>query len=215
MSFTVRFWTFSKKYNSTARPSNNNATTYNCIVKDGTGIIYPKIVLDLGRTSSPAAFNYCHIPDFNRYYFIREWAYDKGLWTATLECDVLATYKTEIGSSNLYILRAAGAYNGDIVDNLYPTKTDCAFHSDLIPVPYTTGCYILGLVSKLGAYGSLAYYVMDTANMARFVSALMDDVVLDQNGFTWNDASQALNYQLSTLFSMLSRRCGVHSTCPI
>ncbi len=192
MSFSVKFWNFDKKFNSTKRPS-GTGLEFNCILKDGSGIITPSIRLN---TPDPVDYNYCYIQHFNRYYYVREWFYDEGFWTANLECDVLATYKTVIGSSNLYILRAAGAYNGDIIDTLYPTKTNCDFHTDLLNVPYTTGCYILGLVSKLGAYGSIAYYVMDSANMARFVNALMDDVVLEQNGFSWNDASQALQLSL-------------------
>lgn len=196
MSFTVRFWTFSKKYNSTARPSNNNnATTYNCVVKDGTGIINPKIVLDLGRTASPAAFNYCQIPNFNRYYFIREWAYDKGMWTATLECDVLATYKTEIGNSNLYVLRASNAYNGDIVDNLYPCKTGADFDKTAITDPFEhagAGSYVVGVVSPRGMYGSITYYILDRTGLATLCNYLINDAVSLANNFSWSDATQAL-----------------------
>ena len=195
MSFTVRFWTFSKKYNSTKRPANNNATTYNCVVKDGTGIINPKIVLDLGRTSSPAAFNYCQIPNFNRYYFIREWAFDKGLWTGTLECDVLASYKSEIGSSSLYILRAAGAYNGNIVDNLYPCKTGGSFDKTSITDPFEhagAGSYIVGVVSPRGMYGSISYYILDRSGLATLCNYLINDAVSLANNFSWSDATQAL-----------------------
>lgn len=215
MSFTVRFWTFSKKYNSTKRPANSNATTYNCVVKDGTGIINPKIVLDLGRTADPAAFNYCQIPNFNRYYFIREWSFDKGMWTASLECDVLASYKTEIGSSNLYILRAAGAYDGNIVDNLYPCKTGSDFVQESITAPYiVAGTYIVGCVSRNGDYGSIKYYALTTSEIRTLCAYLVSDVITDTaNGFTISDASYALQnsivdpvqYIKSCVFIPLSR----------
>lgn len=196
MSFTVRFWTFSKKYNSTKHPSTSDATNYNCVIKDGSAIINPKIVLDLGRTSDPSAFNYCRIPAFNRYYWVREWSFDKGMWTASLECDVLASYKTEIGSSSLYILRAAGAYNGNIVDNLYPCKTGCDFVSDTLSYPYTSGCFVIGCVAKSAAYGSITYYVVDSANMKNLVQALMTDVITAANGFSASDASYALQQSI-------------------
>ena len=201
MGFTVTFYNFAKRNNSTKRPgSETTHTSYTCRVLNGTGIINPKIELDIGLTGNPQAFNYCYIPDFERYYFIREWNFDRGLWIGSLAVDALATYKTEIGGSNLYVLRAAGAYDGNVIDNFYPCKTNCSYHTDLLNVPYTTGCYVLGIVSKLGAYGSIAYYVMDSANMARFVQALMSDIVGEGsnplNGFSMNDASLALQTSL-------------------
>lgn len=196
MGFTVTFYNFAKRNNSTKRPDANvTQTSYSCRVLNGTGIINPKIELDIGLTANPQAFNYCYIPDFERYYFIREWYFDRGLWIGSLAVDVLATYKDEIGASNLYVLRAAGAYDGNVIDNYYPVKTNCEYHSDFLNVPYTTGCYILGVVSKLGAYGSIAYYVMDSANMSRFVQGLMD-TVSTANGFSLNDASMALQLSL-------------------
>lgn len=196
MSFTVRFWSFSKRYNSTKQPVTANATNFDCIVKDGSAIINPKIVLDLGRTTDPSQYNYCMIPAFNRYYWVREWSFDRGLWTATLEVDVLATYKTEIGASNLYILRAAAAYNGNIVDNLYPCKTGCDFTSQTLTYPYTSGCYVIGCISKYAAYGSITYYVVDSQNMKNLITALMTDVITAANGFSVSDASYALQQSI-------------------
>lgn len=200
MSFIVRFWKFSKKYNSTKRPAISDATEYNCVVKDGTGIINPKIVLDIGRTAEPADFNYCRILKFNRYYYVREWSFDKGLWTATLECDVLASYKDEIGASSLYILRAANAYNGNIVDTLYPTKVNCSYDRTSITTPYKPyydnygfqGCYVIGVVSNTGTYGSLKYYVLDEINMAKVCEYLINDAVSVANNFSTSDATMAL-----------------------
>lgn len=215
MSFIVRFWQFSKKYNSTKRPAISDATEYNCVVKDGTGIINPKIVLDIGRTAEPADFNYCRILKFNRYYYVREWSFDKGLWTATLECDVLASYKDEIGASSLYILRAANAYNGNIVDNLYPCKTGSSFVQESITTPYiSAGTYIVGCVSKRGDYGSIKYYALTTQEIRTLCSYLVSDVITDPaNNFSLSDASAALQnsivdpvqYIRSCVFIPLSR----------
>lgn len=200
MSFTVRFWSFSKKYNSTQHPATADATEYQCVVKDGTGIINPKIVLDLGRTADPSQYNYCRIINFGRYYFVREWTFDKGLWTANLECDVLATYRTEIGSSNLYVLRASAASNGRIIDNMYPAKVNCNFDRTAITSPFKPyydnngfqGCYVIGVVSEAGTYGSLKYYVLDEINMAKVCQYLINDAVSVANNFSTSDATLAL-----------------------
>ena len=100
MGFTVNLYTLSKRDNSTKRPT-GNGTQFSCIIKSGSGILHPTISLDLGKTNDPSQYNYAYIPDFDRYYFIEEWYFDRALWTASLKVDVLATYKTEIGNSNL------------------------------------------------------------------------------------------------------------------
>ena len=195
MSFTVRFWTFSKRYNSTKIPALADATNFDCIIKDGSAIINPKIVLDLGATTDPSQYNYCRIPAFNRYYWVREWSFDRGLWTATLEVDVLASYKTEIGASNLYILRAAGAYNGNIVDNLYPCKTGANYDKTAITDPFEhagAGSYVVGVVSPRGMYGSITYYILDRSGLATLCNYLINDAVSLANNFSWADATQAL-----------------------
>lgn len=115
---TVNFYTFTKKTNSTARPTGTAALTASCLLKDVTSIITPVIEL---RTANPIAYNYCYIADFNRYYFIDDIVWDAGVWSISLHCDVLATYKTVIGTTNGYVLRAANKSNGEIVDSLYPT----------------------------------------------------------------------------------------------
>ena len=56
------------------------SVSYDCLVRNGTGIINPKIELDYGLTTNPSQYNYCYIADFGRYYFIREWTFDAGLW---------------------------------------------------------------------------------------------------------------------------------------
>lgn len=190
----VRFWTFTKKYNSTKRPATSDATTYTCVVKNGSSIVDPKIELNIGATNSPSAFNYAYITQFQRYYYVREWSFENGLWIGTLATDVLATYKSQIGAANLYILRASAEKDGRVVDTLYPCKTDCDFIDTAITNPYNqTGCYVIGVVNKHGMYGSITYYALTRASMAQVLRSLISEVVEDGvNGFSASDASMAL-----------------------
>lgn len=200
MSFNVRFWTFTKKYNSTKRPVTENGTLYNCVIKDGSSIVNPKIELNLGMNNNPSAFNYCRIASFDRYYYIREWSFDKGLWTATLATDVLATYKDEIGAASLYMLRASNEKNGRVIDNKYPCKVNSDFERTAITTPYKPyydtngyqGCYIIGVVADTGTYGSIKYYVLDQVNLAKVCDYLINDAVSTANGFNLSDAAIAL-----------------------
>ena len=198
--FDVRFFQFSKRYNSTKRPDITAGTLYRCHVLDGTAIINPKIVLDIGLTSNPSRFNYAYIPGFNRYYHVREWSFDRGVWIATMAVDVLATYRESIGAANLYVLRAANDYDGRIIDSKYPLKSSCDFSRQTITTPYNSinaGCFVVGVVSKGGNFGSLTYHALTAANMAALCTALIDNTVTEQNGYSLNDASMAL--QLSVV----------------
>ena len=183
MSFQVRLYTLPKRDNSTKRPT-GDGTLYNCVMKHGCGILNPSISLDLGLSSDPSQYNYAYIQAFGRYYFIEEWYFEERLWTASLKVDVLATYKSQIGSSNLYVLRAANAFDGRIIDELYPTKTGCTFES----VPgnalwSTTGMYVIGVANQYPTIASLCYYVMNIGQLRTFIAALMDVQLLEDNGF--------------------------------
>lgn len=198
--FEVKFYTFSKRYNSTKRPGAATGTSYSCRVLDGTAIINPKIVLDIGLTADPSRYNYAYIPNFDRYYHVKEWAFDAGLWIASLSVDVLATYKPQIGDASLYVLRASAAYNPNIMDSKYPLKSGCNFSRQTITTPYNSinaGCFVVGVVSKGGNFGSLTYHALTAANMAALCTALIDDTVKESNGYSLNDASMAL--QLSVV----------------
>lgn len=194
MSYTVYFWTgFAKKNNSTLTPTTGR-TQFDCIIKDGSGILNPEIQLDLGLAADPSQFNYCQIPDFERYYYVNEWYFERGLWTATLTVDVLATYKTQIGASTLYVLRAAAAYDGTVVDNLYPTKVGCTFDHSTVTSPYllTGGTYVLGCISPDGDYGSITYTALTGGGLSTLCSYLINDAISESNGFSLSDASLRL-----------------------
>ena len=192
MSFTVKLWSFNKKVNSTAIPT-TTASEYSCIVKNGTKINRPIIELNLGFTSDPSTYNYAQISAFDRYYFIDEWSFDNGLWTASMHTDVLATFKSQIGNSTLYVLRAAGASDGRVVDNLYPCKTGADFVHEAVTSPFlAVGTYIVGVVAKNGDYGSIIYYAMTAAEVRTLCTYLITDAVSVANNFNLSDASMAL-----------------------
>lgn len=205
MSFVVKFYNFEKRNNSVKRPDDDVPhTDYNCRVLNGTGILNPKIELDIGLTANPARFNYCYIPDFQRYYYVREWSFERGLWIATCNVDVLATYKRRIGLSSLYVLRASGNYDGNVIDNLYPCKTNCSYDKTVITKPYTPyysgsgfgGCYILGVVNENASFGSIRYYAVEAPTLATVCDYLINDAVSVANGFSLNDATMALQSSL-------------------
>ena len=198
MSFKVNLYTLAKRDNSTKQPT-GTGTEFNCVMKAGSGIMHPVLSFDLGLTSDPSQYNYAYIPAFERYYFIEEWYFNQALWAATLKVDVLATYKTEIGGSSLYVLRAAGANDGNIIDTLYPAKTGCSFSSDTKTNPWTSNsCFVVGVVSEAATMGSLKYYVLGSGQLTVMCQTLMDadSIITEANGFNLTELSQALQLSL-------------------
>lgn len=196
MAFTVRLYTLKKRDNSTKQPT-GNGTEFSCVLKHGSGILHPTITLDIGKTTSPTDYNYAYIPTFKRYYFIEEWYFENALWTASLKVDVLATYKTEIGSANLYVMRCAYEHDGDIIDTLYPAKSGCTFASDTKTNPWTQGMtYVVGVISQSATCGSQTHYGLLRSAFTGLCGWLLSDVVTETNGFSLDDASLELQRSL-------------------
>lgn len=158
MAVSVRFAAVAKRMNSTLVPS---ATweEYLCELFDECSVTRPRI--KVAGASTPYIYNYCYISNFARYYFVREWTWADGLWTASLDIDVLATWKPQIATASEYVTRAASDYNGDIVDTLYPTRSGVTvqrktgtnqFGSDI-----ESGSYILATVSNFGSSGNVGF----------------------------------------------------------
>ena len=173
MSLTVKLATFSKRENST-KQYNSTWTDFNCVLKEGCSIINPRI--ELQTSTDIHALNYAYIADFGRYYFVRDFTYYRDSIMLTLECDVLATYKSQIGSSSEYILRSASSYDGDVVDTLYPTKTDNTIQvgSSVAVFNPSDITYIIGILNnettnKAGAVQYLAMNSTQLGDLMRFL----------------------------------------------
>lgn len=195
MSVTIKFYTFAKRINSTKQPTGAAALSADCIIKRGSSIINPTIELDIGLATSPAAYNYAYIADWNRYYWVQDWVFNERLWTAKLVADPLASFKTSIGSYSGYVLRSASSYDGDIIDTLYPALakiTTSANNTNQSPNwddDFGGGSYVVGIMGKdngqnggavtyysasPSAMRALCNYMLDTANLGSITDIEMD-----------------------------------------
>ena len=170
-------YTFSKYANSTEQPS-GAGTSFDCVLKDTSGVINPTIALKLDMSFNVSAYNYAYIPDFERYYFVREWTWERGLWVASLDVDVLATYKAQIGVSTQYVLRSSLASNGKILDTIYPTTSDITHQRVAVELPWKIhledGYYVVGIIGDANnTLGAVNYYAFTQSEMNAFNKALM------------------------------------------
>lgn len=180
MAFDVYLHSFTKEPNSTAQPSDAGLKV-DCVSNDRLDIISPVLPLKYtGAAWNPSGYNYCKVPAFNRYYWIDRWAFVGGLWTAYCSVDPLASWKSGIGATSAYVLRAAADYDGDLIDNLYPTEggptvditsisTGWWSNSDL---SYSSGTFVVGLINELG---STDYVYMSPTTFVNFAAAAFSD----------------------------------------
>lgn len=180
MAFTVNFYSLSKRENSTKRPS-GNGTEFSCNIKMPSGVINP--VIELSTTTNMTQYNYCKIGHFqNRYYFVSDWVSDHGLWIAHLKVDVLATYKTEIGNSTQYILRASSKTNGSIPNTAYPVTSVRDATSIYVnnPLKLSSGTkvdYVLGVLNFDNTsdtkINGIQYVVLSESQMREFTNLML------------------------------------------
>lgn len=186
MAHTIKLGTISKHEESTKQPNMTGWAEYSVVFKDGTDIVNPTITIsaDLGTVS---ACNYGYM--LGRYYWVRGiTSYRTGYVILDLETDVLATYKSQIGSTNLYILRSASAYNGNILDTYYPITADKTTDGqilDMDDIGLSDGCYIVNIIGS--NTGTSTLYILSPTDFTYFVRQLLAEV----NNYAGLDFSQA------------------------
>jgi len=168
---TVGLASFAKPNNSTRIAAASNFTNYNGVLVEPCSIMKPLIKFEGVQVWN---YNYAYISQFSRYYFIDDYYTENGFWYAQMTVDVLASFKTSIGSSTQYIERAANKQNAYALDMFYPTTGD--FTETVQTVTSTTvddfsdGCFALNVT---GASDDIvATYMCPYADFKKVLKAL-------------------------------------------
>ena len=114
-------------------------------LREASSVIAPSILIQ----SNPIGYNYAYIPEFGRYYYIKNiTAFRKGAYIVDLKCDVLMSFREEILNMSGIVSRLT---DGDDYANR-DVKTKCLEthrRLDFPETPFTrNGSYIL--ISKGG-----------------------------------------------------------------
>ena len=139
----VGFYNFTKRENSTLQPGQSIVRNdFNCKLKDNCSIISPiiELVVPAGFTTQALInYNYCYIGDFSRFYFVADKVFlTNNIIEYHLECDVLATYRQQIGAASEYVLRSASTYDTNVLDDLYPMNAEVSYANASITAPGVT-----------------------------------------------------------------------------
>lgn len=209
----VAFWSnFSKRKNSTKRPS-GSGTVYDCILKDSTSIMRPKIALKWTGNSSPVTLSYATIGSFgNRCYFVADWTYEDRQWVATLEEDVLGSFQSSIATLNKYVIRSGGspsAFNAGTPDSFFPAGFDHDDNATSVSItgwaadPGAGGDYVVGIIgnSNSGLYqcGGAAYGRVTAADLNTILSSAFTSRTSIWSGTTPTTIQDALVFVGETL----------------
>ena len=175
MAITLEMYTFDKKLNSTKQPS-GFGTSVSAVMKDNTSVLSPHFILKDFNTS----WNY--IKWGSRYYFVDDIVLLSNSHAEYVcRTDVLATFKSVIGSSSQYVLRAASQYNPYIVDTKYPAKASASLSQTLLSglAVDSTGIYVIGIISDNDSENAVTYYTLGPSNFSALMQALFDTSYLN------------------------------------
>lgn len=195
MSFNVQFYRVAKRKNSFYRPATADASlTVQCNIKSDSGVLHPVLEIASGTNDfNPTNWNYVRIDPYNdRYYFVRDWKYEGGMWVCYCDPDVLASFKEEIVGLNYYFLRSSVLYDENIIDGLYPTTTAVTKYystGSIWPragassnrVSYEQGAIIANII---GQDGTSNFYYFTTTAWASFCNTVFADI-------TWTDIADS------------------------
>lgn len=101
---TIDLMTYNGPHNRVNKiPTLNNSVTGNLL--ENTSITDPTITFEFDGVP---VFNYIHIPDFSRYYYVRDITnLSSKLWQVSLHVDVLHSFQNGIMSSPCIIAKTA------------------------------------------------------------------------------------------------------------
>lgn len=158
MAYTINIGTTSKKRNSTSQSFVIRVNSASCLLKKPSSIKTPVFTY---QGAFPEDANYFYVSEWAKYFWLTDAIFTEGHWEFSGKCDVLATYKAEIGGGTQYVARSASSWDNTIPDGMcIPTGVTTSTNQVYNLGFNTTGTYIVGVASSSGTI----YYACDLAN---------------------------------------------------
>ena len=187
----VQFFQFSKRINSTKLPS-SSGTSYDCVLKEGSSIIKPRIGIKWdGSANPPSNLNYAYISKYLRFYYVSNWTYSERQWWADLTVDPLASHRGPIGGSLKYVLRASSMHDPLAIDTMWNATAKVIGAGTLAGTslgwanygggtdPDNTGVFVVTVIGEQNTVTSTAVavqYQMSGIDLQRMLNGLWLDV---------------------------------------
>ena len=169
----LKYWTgFTKRKNSTKIPT-GTGTEVDVYLKENTSIDNPTVILK----GNAINIDYAYIQTFGKYYFVGSPVIlTNGTTQYDLEEDVLATHKTDIGSTNAHIAYSSTGYDVTIPDPRIAAMSTQTKYTNVAASGFdSTGCYIIGVLNDQtsGKVGAISYYICDQTALEKIAAHLV------------------------------------------
>lgn len=181
----IRLYDFRKRLNSTAIPSDSGATYEQGEIKSEFSLTGFSVKFAFSDPADVPGWNYAKVVELNRYYFITDWYYSGGFWSAQFAVDVLASNRADILASQQYVSRAFSDFDSALIDTAYPA-TGSAKHANsyLTPAQFwgadmsgNSGTIVLGVISAdTSPIGAVSYYAMSMTTFGAFMAAMLSSI---------------------------------------
>ena len=171
----ITLYTFTKRRNSTARPTGGNNVGVN--LKNPTSKFSPTFLIG---GIDPTGYTYIKWDD--RYYYIDDIIYTRDhYFELVCSIDYLATYKANILATTAYVAYSSSNFSSHIVDQRLSTE-DTLFYdtetsqliTDGVDV-LNQGTYIINYVTSHPTYGGSGLSWLSTATAVQLLSTLSTD----------------------------------------
>lgn len=121
MSFTIHFMQTSSATNVVNKEFSRAGIDLLGTLRTGSSLLDPVIIVEANAPGFQAnGYNYCHIEEFGRYYYITNIiSTNQTLWEIHCHVDVLMSYKEQIGAQTAIVARQESQYNLMLDDGVF------------------------------------------------------------------------------------------------
>ena len=170
------YWTnFSKRKNSTKQPT-GGTTLSNVVLKENTSLENPTFLINMPS----GALSMTYVQWEGRYYFVNDITLrHNNIYEVSCSTDVLATFKTNIGSYTAFVERSASSYDDYINDPAITQKQSLASVQRAVTTTdmNTTGCYVVRCIGKnSGSVDGIGTYVANKGELAQLLTYAFGDL---------------------------------------
>lgn len=179
--FTIQFGTATKKKNSTKIEAVGDS--HSCLLLDNTSIITPIFKIRWDSPSSIFEYNYCYVPQMNRYYFITDIVSENSvIFYIHCEVDVLATFRDDILKTEAFVKYSTSNGNPSLPDPRLPkaVTSQVKVTKQIVPKFVPAGSFSVTVASDGdGTTGVSQTYMLTSAACAQMAKKLYDPSLLE------------------------------------
>ena len=173
MSYTVNFYNFSKRRNSTATPP-GSGTQVSVLLKDNTSLYNP--VFELSGSNYPS---YTYASWQGLYYYVTDIvSTGNNLYEVNCELDAMGSAAGDILSMTAFVNRSASAYELYLKDVEVRAKQRVirtAIEQTTLGLFDGVGCYILRVIGSNADATGIATYALTEAELNVLLNFMFDD----------------------------------------